>query len=73
MAAQLAVRNGFTSRSAIVAEQGYDSEMVDRQNREDNVRADENELIYDSDPRKTQKSGTSQAAENTVSTGAVKE
>jgi lambda family phage portal protein len=71
MAAQLAVRCGFTSRSAVVAEQGYDSEQVDQQVASDNNRADQNELIYDSDPRKTQKSGTSQAAETTVTTGAA--
>lgn len=63
VAAQLAVRCGFTSRSAVVAEQGYDAEDIDRQQAEDNARADENGLIYDSDPRKTEKSGTLQKAE----------
>jgi len=71
MAAQLAERCGWTSQTAIIAEQGYDAEMVDRQVIADNKRHDENGLIYDSDPRKTQKSGTSQAAETTVTTGAA--
>jgi len=71
LAAQLAVRCGFTSRSAVVAEQGYDAEMVDRQVSEDNARSDSNGLVYDSDPRKTQKTGTAQTAEAQVTTGAA--
>ncbi len=72
-AAQLAVRCGFTTRSAVVAEQGYDAENVDQQNSADNIRADALGLIYDSDPRKTQKTGTAQAAEDTAVTAVMKE
>jgi len=60
LAAQLAVRCGFTSRSAIVAEQGYDAENIDEQQSDDNTRADNLGLIHDSDPRKTQKAGAKQ-------------
>ena len=52
-----AVRCGFESRSQVVGEMGRDSEMVDRENAEDNKRADDLGLIYDSDPRKTEKAG----------------
>jgi len=55
------VRCGFTSRSAVVHERGYDPEQVDAEVRADNARADtEPPLIYDSDPRKTAASGIAQ-------------
>lgn len=46
-----AVRSGLTSRSAQVSEQGEDSEDIDREQAEDNARADELGLKYDSDGR----------------------
>lgn len=49
-AAQVAVRNGFTSREAIVAEQGEDVVAIDTQQASDNQRADELGLVYDSRP-----------------------
>ena len=71
MAAQLAQRNGWTSQAAIIAEQGNDAEMVDKQVAKDNKRHDEMGLVYDSDPRKTQKTGAAQAADTAVMTGAA--
>lgn len=50
-AQQAAIRAGFTSRSAVVSEQGDDSEVIDAQQKEDNERADELGLRYDSDAR----------------------
>jgi len=58
-AAKEAVRNGFTSRSAVIAAQGEDAAQVDAQQAEDNARADELDLTYDSDGRS---SGTGAAA-----------
>jgi lambda family phage portal protein len=52
-AAKNAVRSGFTSRSKVVAERGDDVETIDRENSEDNARADSLGLVYDTDPRKT--------------------
>jgi len=52
-AAKHAVRCGFSSRSKIVAEKGDDVETIDRENAEDNARADGLNLVYDTDPRKT--------------------
>lgn len=46
-----AVRAGFTSRSAVVSQRGEDAEVIDREQREDNARADELALKYDSDGR----------------------
>lgn len=66
LAARLAVRCGFTSRSATVAEQGLDSEDIDRQQAGDNARADKEKLIYDSDSRKTEKSGIFKKDEETA-------
>lgn len=51
-AAQAAILAGFTSRSAVVSEQGEDSESIDQEQADDNVRADELGLKYDSDGRK---------------------
>lgn len=50
-AAQDAIRAGFTSRSAVVSEQGEDAEEIDREQAADNVRADGLDLSYDSDAR----------------------
>ncbi len=63
MAEQMAVRHGFKSRSQVIAERGGDVDTVDREIFEDNRRADALGLVYDSDPRKTAKSGAAQQAE----------
>lgn len=47
-----AVRDGFTSRSQVCAQQGVDSSYIDRQQKVDNARADDWKLSYDSDGRK---------------------
>lgn len=49
-----AVRSGFTSRTAVVAERGEDAEVIDAEQAADNERADELELRYDSDGRSAQ-------------------
>lgn len=53
-AQQLAVRNGFRSRSEVVSRMGGDSEEVDHEIAADNTRADEFGLGYDSDSRVAQ-------------------
>jgi lambda family phage portal protein len=47
-----AVRCGFISREAVVAETGEDAAAIDQQQMRDNKRADAAGLVYDSDPRK---------------------
>ncbi len=59
-AQKIAVRSGFKSRSAVVSEQGYDSEQIDAEIAADNRRSDEHELMYDSDPRVNETSGADQ-------------
>lgn len=59
-----AIRNGFTSRAAVVSEQGEDAEQIDREQAADNTRADELGLSYDSDGRKAS-SGTAAATDPT--------
>ncbi len=67
-AEQLAVRNGFKSRSEVVSELGYDAEEIDAEIAADNERADSLGLILDSDPRKVAKTGAvQQPADNTQS------
>lgn len=46
------IRNGLTSRTQVVAETGERAEVIDRQQADDNRRADELKLSYDSDGRK---------------------
>ena len=62
----LAIRAGLMSRSEAVSSFGYDAEDMDREIAADNARADAMGLIFDSDPRVTQKTGAMQ-----VSTGAL--
>jgi lambda family phage portal protein len=62
LAEQMAVRNGFKSRSRVVAERGEDVETVDQEIAEDNARADKLGLVFDSDPRNTAASGAMQKA-----------
>lgn len=45
------VRAGFTSRSAVVADQGEDAAAIDAEQAADNERADALGLVYDSDGR----------------------
>lgn len=61
-AEQLSVRSGFKSRSQVIAGQpgGRDIEDVDAEIKEDNDRADKNEFVFDSDPRKVTKVGVAQ-------------
>ncbi|MCE5334395.1 MAG: phage portal protein [Desulfobacteraceae bacterium] len=66
MAALLEVRGGFRPRSSVIAEMGEDAEDVDRQYAEDAARADSLDLVFDSDPRKTEKSGAMQTAQDTA-------
>jgi lambda family phage portal protein len=69
-AASDGVRSGFTSRSKVVAEKGDDVETIDRENAEDNARADQLGLVYDTDPRKTGKTGAVQSANTEQQEGA---
>lgn len=46
-----AVRSGFTSRSGVVSGRGEDVGVIDREQAEDNARADRLRLRYDSDGR----------------------
>jgi lambda family phage portal protein len=45
------IRAGFTSRRAVVASRGEDSEVIDAEQADDNKRADTLNLIYESDGR----------------------
>lgn len=56
-----AIRAGVMSRSEAVSANGYDAEDVDREIAADNARADALGLVFDSDPRRTSKDGTSLA------------
>ncbi len=57
-----AIRDGFTSRQAVVAENGEDAEAIDAEQAADNARADELGLSYDSDGRKPATGGVAAAA-----------
>lgn len=57
LAEQMDMRNGTDSRQSIIARRGRDAEKVDQEIVEDNARADEKGLVFDSDPRNTAKSG----------------
>ncbi|MBL0422589.1 phage portal protein [Ramlibacter sp. AW1] len=54
-----AIRAGVMSRSEAISANGYDAEDVDREIAADNARADALGLIFDSDPRRTSRSGDS--------------
>lgn len=70
---QKAIRNGFTSRAAVVSERGEDVEDIDQQQSDDNARADALKLQHDSDGRVSLK-GSPQAndVEDTQQHGAQK-
>jgi len=63
---QMEVRNGFNTRENVAAELGHDVENIDKENKASNERVDKMGLIYDTDPRKTAKSGTMQSAQEKV-------
>lgn len=48
-AQQMAVRNGFKSRSEVVSELGYDIEEIDQEIAEDQRRANDLGLSFDTD------------------------
>lgn len=58
-AQKAAVRAGFTSRTAVVGEQGEDAEVIDAEQAADNDRADKSGVKYDSDGRNPDKGGKS--------------
>ena len=58
----LETRAGFAPRSDKAAERGYSLEALDRMIEASNDSADEKGLVFDSDPRRTQKSGALQMA-----------
>jgi lambda family phage portal protein len=70
-AAKDAIRSGFTTRSAIVSEQGEDAQAIDEQNAADNARADELKLKYDSDGRAATGGGPRGPRERTGATRAI--
>lgn len=49
---QMGVRSGFTSRTMVVREAGYDPELIDTQQAQERKRAAELGITYDSDPNK---------------------
>jgi len=59
-AAEAAVRNGFRSRSDVIAENGEDPEQVEQEIAADNARADRLDLRFDSDGRLRTRSGAAQ-------------
>ncbi len=54
----LAIRAGLLSRAEAVSTYGYDIEEIDREITGDNARADDLDLVFDSDPRKVNRSGS---------------
>jgi lambda family phage portal protein len=63
MAMRAAVRDGFSTRSRVCGEMGWDSEEIDAENALDNERADASHLIYDSDGRIAEGKGDQKALE----------
>lgn len=53
----MAIRAGIKSRSQSVGERGHNAIEIDSEIAKDNSRTDDNDLILDSDPRRTTKSG----------------
>lgn len=68
-AEKMLVRSGFKARQSVVNDLGDDVEHVDEQVEQDNARADEKGLIYDSDPRHTTASGGSGKTERVDAAG----
>lgn len=59
-AAKTAIRSGLSTRSEEIRRLGYDPEEMDREAAIDAHRADELELVFDSDPRKVTTRGVAQ-------------
>lgn len=57
------VRCGFTSRSAVILDQGEDPEQVDASIAADKKRAEDKGLVFDSDAGQTANNGAAQAAQ----------
>jgi lambda family phage portal protein len=66
----LAIRAGLKARSMSINEAGMDEEDVDRQIAKDNERADELELVLDSDPRRTDARGAQKVEDAPTEGGA---
>jgi lambda family phage portal protein len=64
MAKKMEVRCGFTSRSAVIHERGYDPEQIEKETADDNARSDKAGTVYDSDPRQTAGTGAAQAEQD---------
>jgi len=62
----IAIRAGLKSRGMSINETGQDEEEVDRQIARDNERADELELVLDSDPRRTDARGAQKVEDVTA-------
>jgi lambda family phage portal protein len=54
------VRAGFTSRSEVVSQDGWDSETIDDENEQDRAREESKGLVYDTNPAKTTLQGQEQ-------------
>jgi capsid protein len=54
------IRAGTSSRSEEASQMGRDPESLEREIAADNKRADELDLVFDSDPRRVARSGTYQ-------------
>lgn len=61
MAMKEAVRSCFTSRSAVIHENGEDPEQVDQDIADDHDRAESLGIVSDADPAQTQNNGAAQA------------
>jgi capsid protein len=66
----IAIRAGLKSRGMSINETGQDEEEVDRQIARDNERADELELVLDSDPRRTDARGAQKVEDASTEGGA---
>lgn len=56
-----AIRSGLSSRQKVARSHGDDVEIIDKQNAEDQARADAAGLVYDTDPRKVSVVGVGQS------------
>jgi capsid protein len=63
-ASEKLIRAGLTTRSAVVSEQGEDSEQIDDEQAADNARADALGLRYDSDSRQSATATPPEAADD---------
>ena len=61
----LAIRSGLMSRAEAVSRNGLDVEQLDSEVAADNIRADDLDLAFDSDPRKMSRNGARQKEQPT--------